>query len=111
MRTRLGRCGEWAQLFTTFARAAGFRARLVMDFTDHLWTEVSIPDKGWRMCDSCEGQYDVPLLYEGGWGKKLTYVFGLEPTYIVDVTRRYTARVSGEHMMDALCCGIIDTSS
>ena len=39
--------------------------------------------------DSCENAYDTPLVYERGWGKKLTYVIGVSKDEIVDVTPRY----------------------
>lgn len=97
MRTRQGRCGEWAMLFTLFCQAAGMDARIVLDFTDHLWTEVFIEAHDrWVMCDPCEGTLDTPLMYEVGWGKKLSYVFALHQNYIIDVTRRYTAHYDDE---------------
>lgn len=33
--------------------------------------------------------WDQPLLYDRGWGKKLTYVMAVNQSQIVDVTPRY----------------------
>ena len=41
--TRDGRCGEYASLVYALARALGWRARLVVDWTDHMWVEVLLP--------------------------------------------------------------------
>ena len=66
METRKGRCGEWANVFTLFTRTMGFESRYVLDFTDHVWTEVYFEHlKRWVNCDGCEGEvsFDQPLMY------------------------------------------------
>eukprot|EP00439_Symbiodinium_sp_Y106_P063755 s3308_g9.t3 len=89
LETRRGRCGEWANCFTLIATALGYQARLVVDWTDHVWTEVWYNDK-WHHCDPCEACLDAPLTYEVGWGKKLTYIVAFGQQEVVDVTARYT---------------------
>eukprot|EP00041_Stephanoeca_diplocostata_P036840 m.1362832 g.1362832 ORF g.1362832 m.1362832 type:complete len:300 (+) comp24944_c0_seq17:303-1202(+) len=92
--TRRGRCGEWANCFCLCCHALGFRTRYVLDFTDHVWVEVfSATLDRWVHMDCCEDAYDSPLMYERGWGKKLSYVFAFDHDNIVDVTWRYSKKV------------------
>jgi peptide-N4-(N-acetyl-beta-glucosaminyl)asparagine amidase len=91
LETKKGRCGEYANLFGLYCRAAGFETRYILDFTDHVWTEVySNRLERWIMCDGCEGVIDEPAMYEKGWGKDLNSILAITTDSVVDVTRRYT---------------------
>ncbi|CAI4229909.1 unnamed protein product [Auanema sp. JU1783] len=90
LRTRAGRCGEWTKCFALFAASLEFDFRIAYDISDHLWTELWIPELDrWVHCDSCENVIDSPLLYEKGWQKKLSYVIAVGTDHIHDVSWRY----------------------
>nr|XP_002122689.1 peptide-N(4)-(N-acetyl-beta-glucosaminyl)asparagine amidase [Ciona intestinalis]XP_026690236.1 peptide-N(4)-(N-acetyl-beta-glucosaminyl)asparagine amidase [Ciona intestinalis] len=95
LETRTGRCGEWANCFTLICKSMAYDARHVLDWTDHVWTEVFIVSMDrWLHCDSCENVCDKPLMYEQGWNKKLSLIVAADHEHIVDVTRRYTRDVN-----------------
>jgi peptide-N4-(N-acetyl-beta-glucosaminyl)asparagine amidase len=71
-------------------RTLGNDTRYVHDWTDHVWTECYLrKEQRWVHLDACEKAFDTPLVYEKGWGKKLTYVIAFSNDEIVDVTKRY----------------------
>ncbi|KHJ83432.1 transglutaminase-like protein, partial [Oesophagostomum dentatum] len=91
LETRQGRCGEFANCFALMAAAMGFDVRFIYDVTDHVWVELWIPEyDNWVHCDPCENVIDRPLLYEKGWGKKLSYVIAFGTDHVYDVTWRYS---------------------
>ncbi|XP_044736762.1 peptide-N(4)-(N-acetyl-beta-glucosaminyl)asparagine amidase [Chrysoperla carnea] len=90
LKTRRGRCGEWANVFTLICCALGWDSRVVFG-SDHCWTEIYLDTKKrWVHLDPCEMAYDTPLMYEVGWKQELTYVFAYSPNEVQDVTWRYS---------------------
>uniref|UniRef100_A0A182M8N8 Peptide-N(4)-(N-acetyl-beta-glucosaminyl)asparagine amidase n=1 Tax=Anopheles culicifacies TaxID=139723 RepID=A0A182M8N8_9DIPT len=91
LQTRRGRCGEWANCFTFLCRCLGYDARYVFSTGDHVWTEVwSERRQRWIHVDPCENVLDAPLMYEHGWRKDITYVFGFSRDDVQDVSWRYS---------------------
>jgi len=95
----MGQCEEFSRAGYALLASQGFEARYVLDFTDHVWIEVKLPDKNgklqWVHADPSEGVLDSPLMYEKGWGKKLTMIFAFTPWSVEHVTGTYTKDYQG----------------
>jgi hypothetical protein len=90
----MGQCEEFSRAGHAMLSMLGFETRYVLDFTDHVWVEVRIPhgEHGtWLHADPSEGVLDSPLMYEKGWGKKLTMIFAFTPWKVEHITAKYTA--------------------
>jgi len=85
-----GRCGEFSILFTSLCLVHGYRARLILDMSDHVWSEVWDSERGrWVHVDPSEKRIDDPLMYETDWKKNFTEVYAFENGKMENVTKRY----------------------
>ena len=85
-----GRCGEFSILFTTLCLIHNYRARLILDMSDHVWTEVWDNNQHrWIHVDPSEKKIDDPMMYERDWKKNLTRVYALENGNAENVTKNY----------------------
>lgn len=90
LNTRMGRCGEWNNCFIAILRSLDIDVRYIWNAEDHVWCEYySDKQNRWIHLDCCENSYDQPLLYNDGWAKKMSYVFAVDSSYIIDVTDKY----------------------
>jgi len=85
-----GRCSEFSVLFTAICLAHNYRARLILDMSDHVWTEVwDNEQKRWVHVDPSEKRIDDPKMYERDWKKHLKEVYALENGSLENVTEKY----------------------
>lgn len=85
-----GKCGEFGILFTSLCLAHNYRARLILDMSDHVWTEVlNQAQKRWIHVDPSEKRIDDPFMYERDWKKNLQEVYAFEDGAVENVTERY----------------------
>jgi len=85
-----GRCGEFSILFTALCVAHNYRARLILDMSDHVWTEVwDEKQNRWIHVDPSEKRIDDPLMYERDWKKCLKEIYAFENGNLENVTKRY----------------------
>jgi transglutaminase-like putative cysteine protease len=85
-----GRCGEFSILFAALCLAHNYRARLVLDMSDHVWIEIwNKKEKRWIHVDPSEKRIDDPKMYERDWKKNLMEVYAFENGKMENVTQRY----------------------
>jgi len=85
-----GRCGEFSILFTSLCLAHNYRARLILDMSDHVWTEIwDNRRRRWIHVDPSEKKIDDPSMYERDWKKNLWAVYAFENGKMENVTKRY----------------------
>ncbi|OWT36349.1 peptide-N4-(N-acetyl-beta-glucosaminyl)asparagine amidase [Cryptococcus neoformans Bt1] len=97
LRTREGRCGEWAHLFYAFLRAKGIESRYVWNSEDHVWCEYWSPAlRHWVHVDPCEGTINKPLIYALGWGKKQAFCLAFGQYGAEDVSAAYIDDFDGD---------------
>lgn len=93
LETRRGRCGEWVNCFMLILQAvlgADTFIRYVWNNEDHVWCEYfSTGMKRWIHLDPCEAAFDQPDLYVNNWGKKMSYVIGINDAYFIDLSDKY----------------------
>ena len=91
-----GKCREFSVLFTAICLANGYRARLILDMSDHAWTEVWDEKQAkWVHVDPSEKRIDDPEMYERYWKKNLKGVYAFEKGKIEDVTKTYKMAKQG----------------
>jgi len=85
-----GRCGEFSILYTALCLAHNYRARLILDMSDHVWTEVwNNEQKRWIHVDPSSKKIDDPLMYERDWKKNLKEIYAFENGKAENVTKQY----------------------
>ena len=85
-----GRCGEFSILFTALCLAHDYKARIVLDLSDHVWSEVWADEqKRWVHVAPSEKRIDDPEMYERDWKKNLKEVYAFENGNIENVTENY----------------------
>ena len=88
-----GKCREFNMLFNVICLANDYRARLILDLSDHVWVEIwdEKLDR-WVHIDPSEKRIDDPEMYERDWKKNLKEVYAFERGKLQDVTKSYKRR-------------------
>ena len=90
LKTRTGRCGEWAIVFTGMLTAMGLRARYVLDLTDHVWSDLVLKNQLIAIDSTVDNPRMGQYAREDS-GKKLSYILAFSPNGgIEDISYWYT---------------------
>ncbi|KAL6945037.1 hypothetical protein ACO0QE_002480 [Hanseniaspora vineae] len=90
LKTKTGRCGEWANMFLFILKSFGITSRYIWNREDHVWSEYyNDKEKRWIHLDSCENSYDQPFIYSKNWNKKMSYCFAFGSDAVADVSAKY----------------------
>lgn len=85
----LGRCGEFSIAYTAICLACDWKARIILDMTDHMWTEINLGSSLWLHIDPTQQRINDPYMYERDWKKDLTEVWGIEADYCERIEEKY----------------------
>lgn len=93
----LGRCGEFALLYTGLCLANNIEVRLIIDCSsktdsrsagDHVWNQI-YTDGEWITIDPTENKINEPYLYRDKWNKNINLVYAITTSEIIDITETY----------------------
>lgn len=93
----LGRCGEFALLYTGLLLANEIECRLIVDCStpsppngDHVWVEIWDSRLGdWLHIDPTEKIINQPDMYAVKWNKNVNRIYAITAEEIIDVTDNY----------------------
>lgn len=97
-KTKMGRCSEWSFLFGAMLSSLGIKTRIVHDFLDHCWNEMSLSSPGSKNWIHIDSTLDYPIsinhphYYEQNWKKEYQYVLAFTADNVENVTETYTQR-------------------
>jgi len=104
-----GRCGEYANVLCGLLTACKFDARLVFDFTDHVWVEwYDSSQEVWIPLDSTLDNPVVSPYARILSGKEISYIIAFGPSKIEDVTFGYVSDDKKEEVKKRRTTPLVD---
>lgn len=83
-----GRCGEYSMVFYHLLSALGYKARWIVDWSDHCWIEIEICGV-WVHMDPSVAVWDDKDMYKRDWHKQHMFVLAFRHSTCEDVTEAY----------------------